>query len=70
MEKQLLGFYVSMHVLLDDELDDLQNVKPQEPPVEGTIVVSKAEVCRNFQESIGRVLDVISMPLVVKCIKA
>ncbi|KAL9017238.1 MAG: hypothetical protein Q9180_008765, partial [Flavoplaca navasiana] len=38
VEKQLLAFYVSKHVLLDDELDELQQVKPQGPPVEAKIV--------------------------------
>ena len=70
VEKQLLAFYVSKHVPPDDELDNLQNVKPQGPPVEGTNVVSKAVVCRNCQEFIGRILDVISIPLTVKCIRA
>ncbi|KAL9628150.1 MAG: hypothetical protein Q9204_006077 [Flavoplaca sp. TL-2023a] len=62
VEKQLLAFYVSKHVLLDDELDELQQVKPQGPPVEAKLVVSKAEICHNCREFIARVLGVISMP--------
>ncbi|KAI4258441.1 MAG: hypothetical protein L6R42_005092 [Xanthoria sp. 1 TBL-2021] len=41
VEKQLLAFYVSKHVLLDDEHMELQKVKPPGLPVGATIVVSK-----------------------------
>ncbi len=70
VEKQLLAFYVSKHVLLDDELDELKQVKPQGRPVEAKIAVSKAEICHNCQEFVARVLGVVLMPLSVKCTEA
>lgn len=69
VEKQLLAFYVSKHVLLDDEHMELQKVKPPGLPVGATIVVSKDKVCQNCRDFIRRILDLVPMRLTVKCIR-
>ncbi|KAL8657130.1 MAG: hypothetical protein Q9226_002226 [Calogaya cf. arnoldii] len=67
VEKQLLAYYVSKHILLDDEHLGLHDGKPRDPPVRATIVVSKDEVCLDCQIFIKRILDLVPMSLTVNC---
>ncbi|KAL8848416.1 MAG: hypothetical protein Q9221_006571 [Calogaya cf. arnoldii] len=69
VEKQLLAYYVSKHVLLDDEHMELQKVKPPGLPIEATILVSKDEVCQDCKFFIRRLLELVPTRVKVKCIR-
>lgn len=70
VEKQLLAYYVSKHVLLDGEFKDLHKVAPPELPAAAKIVVSKDIVCQNCQIFIDQVRGLLSIDLTIKCLES